>query len=95
MPHICALRTQEAEAEDWWSPALKPSQGTQGEFNSIEIVFKVVVAHTLVDNHTSTNTWAALAGADSTKHIMGVEGDGLAGCWMRRCEDDQTHCLRA
>lgn len=79
MWHICALRTQEAEAEDWWSPALKSSQGTQGEFNSIEIVCKVMVAHTLVDNHVSTNTWAALAAADSTKHIMDVEGDGTAG----------------
>lgn len=55
------------------------SQGAQGEFNSTEIVFKVMVAHTLVDNHVSTNTWAALAAADSTKHIMDVEGDGPAG----------------
>lgn len=60
-------------------PSTQASQGTQGEFNSTEVVFKVMVAHTLVDNHVSTNTWAALAAADSTKHIMDVKGDGPAG----------------
>lgn len=58
-------------------PSTQASQGERGEFNSTEIVFKVMV--TLVDNHVSTNTWAALAAADSTKHIMDVEGDGPAG----------------